>query len=324
MKDVLAGVDLGGTTITVAFSDMDGHLLFDECVATEAHNGPDNVIQRIGKLLKELALSKSSNIKAVGVGAPGLIDVENGVTKFLPNLPGQWRDVPLAAKLTEFVRCPVKVVNDARAATLGELKFGHGKVFSNATLAFFTLGTGVGGGVAVDGKLRLGTLGAAGELGHQTIVQNGLKCGCGNRGCLETLASGPAIAAEGIRLMKSGLAPNLYEKLGGNADRVSVAEMMAVYENDTAIQDAILAAANYIGIAAANVVAILHPDLIVFGGGVAEIGKPLIDTVSQVIVDRVGMFPADNVQVKKSMLGVKAGAMGAIGLAMNTIGHVAI
>jgi len=321
VKDVLVGVDLGGTSITVAVSDMDGHLLFDEWMATEAHNGPDAVIKRIGKLLQEIALSKSSNVKAVGVGAPGLIDVENGVTKFLPNLPGQWRDIPLAAKLTDIVRCPVKVANDARTATLGELKFGHGKVLSNATLAFFTLGTGVGGGIAVDGKLRLGPLGAAGELGHQTILQNGLHCGCGNRGCLETLASGPAIAAEGIRLMKSGLAPNLYECVDGNADRVSVAEMMAVFEKDTAIQEAILSAATYIGIAAANVVTILHPDLIVFGGGVAEIGKPLIDTVRQVVRDRVGMFPAENVQVKKSMLGVKAGAMGAIGLAMDAIDH---
>lgn len=328
MRDVLAGVDLGGTTVKVALADLNGELICDQSMPTDGHHGPDDVIERIGHLLQKLVAASASQIKAIGVGAPGLIDVENGVTKFLPNLPGQWRDVPLAAKLNDAIDCPVKtavkVANDARTATLGELKFGHGKLYPDATLAFFTLGTGVGGGIAVEGKLRLGPLGAAGELGHQTMVENGLQCGCGNRGCLETLASGPAIAAEGIRLMNSGLAPHLHGLVDGNADQVSVAEMMAVFEKDFAIRETILSAARYIGIAAANVVTILHPDLVVLGGGVSEIGDPLFDTVKQVITQRVGMFPAENVQVKKSMLGVKAGVMGAIGLALdameNTVG----
>lgn len=320
MKDVLAGVDLGGTSVKVALADLNGKLICDASMPTDGHHGPDDVIERIGHLLQKLVTEAASEIKAIGVGAPGLIDVENGVTKFLPNLPGQWRDVPLAAKLKDAIGCPVKVANDARTATLGELKFGHGKLNPDATLAFFTLGTGVGGGIAVEGKLRLGPLGAAGELGHQTIVENGLPCGCGNHGCLETLASGPAIAAEGIRLMNSGLATHLYELVDGISDRVNVVEMMAVFEKDLAIRETILSAARYIGIAAANVVTILHPDLIVLGGGVAEIGEPLIKTVKQVIKDRVGMFPTQNVEVKKSLLGVKAGMLGAIGLAMNALG----
>ena len=144
----------------------------------------------------------------LGMGTPGLVDVATGTTRFLPNMPTQWRDVPVAAILGERLGCPVRLLNDVRTALLGELRFGHGKDHPRMTMAFFAIGTGVGGAVAIDGQLRLGPLGAAGELGHQTIITDGPRCGCGNRGCLEALASGPAITAEGVRLMLAGLAPD--------------------------------------------------------------------------------------------------------------------
>jgi glucokinase len=184
-------------------------------------------------------------------------------------------------------------------------------------MAFFALGTGIGGGVAIDGRLRLGPLGAAGELGHQTILPDGPRCGCGNLGCLETLASGPAIAGEGIRLMQSGLAPKLYELVEGDAGRVTTKEMAAAARaGDKNIADAIVRAARYLGIGVANVVVVIHPDLVVLGGGVAQIGDLLFDTVRQTVRDRVGMFPTDGVTVLPSALGENAGALGGIALAM--------
>jgi len=182
------------------------------------------------------------------------------------------------------------------------------------------LGTGVGGGVVIDGQLRLGPLGAAGELGHQTSLPYGPRCDCGNRGCLETLASGPAIAAEGIRLMRMGLAPTLHEIVEGNADRVTTREMMMAAENDDSIHEAITSAAAYIGIAAANVVTTLHPYMIVLGGGVAEIGELPTTTVKKTIAERVGMLPTDNIRVVQSTLGDKAGVIGAIALAADHLG----
>jgi glucokinase len=184
-------------------------------------------------------------------------------------------------------------------------------------MVFFALGTGIGGGVAVDGKLRLGPLGAAGELGHQTILPDGPRCGCGSHGCLEALASGPALAAEGVRLMLSGQAPKLHELVHGEASAVTPKEMAAAAEGgDLAIQEAIVRAAGYLGIAVANVVTILHPDLVVLGGGVAAIGPLLFDTVRRTVRERVRMFPTDDVEIKPSLLGEQAGALGGIALAM--------
>jgi glucokinase len=205
----------------------------------------------------------------------------------------------------------VHLLNDVRIATLGELTFGLGRNVRN--MLFFAVGTGIGGGVVVNGELVLGPLGAAGEMGHQTILADGPECGCGNRGCIEALASGPAIAAEGVRLMRLGCAPNLHRLTEGNAEAVTTKEMAVC--GDEAVQRAIVRAAEYLGIAVANMVTALHPDLVVLGGGVPAIGDLYMDTVRRVVVDRVRMFPADGVRIERSILGDKAGLYGGIALA---------
>lgn len=184
-------------------------------------------------------------------------------------------------------------------------------------MAFFALGTGIGGGVAIDGELRLGKLGAAGELGHQTILPNGPRCGCGNTGCLETLASGPAITAEGIRLLLSGQTRQLHQMVRGDPSRVTPREMATAAEaGDEAVRQALISAAEYLGIGIANVVSIIHPDLVVLGGSVADIGLLLFDTIRDVVPRRVGMFPVHDVRIEPSQLGNKAGMLGGIALAM--------
>ena len=315
MADIYASVDLGGTNIAGVFAGQDGRIRGEKKVPTQSHEGPEAVLERIAELVNGLAQEIGSRPLALGMGIPGLADLKKGVTKFLPNLPTQWRDVPVREVLSPKIGCPVYLLNDVRLATLGELTFGHGR--SARTMAFFALGTGIGGGVAVDGKLRLGPLGAAGELGHQTILPEGPRCGCGSRGCLETLASGPAITAEGVRLMLSGLAPKLHELVQGEASAVTPREMVAAAEaGDTRVREAIVRAAGYLGIGVANVVTILHPDLVVLGGGVAAIGPLLFDTVRQTVRERVGMFPTDDIEIKPSLLGERAGALGGIALAM--------
>jgi glucokinase len=315
MADIYASVDLGGTNIAGVFAGQDGRILCEKKVPTQSHEGPEAVLERIAELVNGLAQEIGSRPLALGMGIPGLADLKKGVTKFLPNLPTQWRDVPVTEVLSPKIGCPVYLLNDVRMATLGELTFGHGR--SARTMAFFALGTGIGGGVAVDGKLRLGPLGAAGELGHQTILPEGPRCGCGSRGCLETLSSGPAIAAEGVRLMLSGLAPKLHELVRGEVSAVTPREMAAAADaGDTRVREAIVRAASYLGIGVANVVTILHPDLVVLGGGVAAIGPLLFDTVRQTVRERVGMFPTDDIEIKPSLLGEQAGALGGIALAM--------
>jgi len=266
-------------------------------------------------LVNQLAGQVGATPTALGVGIPGLVDVGQGVTRFLPNLPTQWRDIPVGTILQPKVRCPVYILNDARAATLGELVFGHGR--SARTMVFFGLGTGVGGGVVINGHLRLGPLGAAGELGHQTILPDGPLCGCGNRGCLETLVSGPALTAEGVRLLLSGNAPKLHELCEGDVRKVSPVTIAAAAEaGENSARVAIERVAEWLGIGASNLVVTLHPDLIVIGGGVSEMGDLLLEPLRQTIRRLVGMLPTDGVRVERSVLGDRAGLLGGVALAL--------
>ncbi len=316
-KTLYASVDLGGTNIKCALGDGEGRVLCERSVPTLSHEGPAAVLERMAGLVNELAGRAGVRPEAVGIGVPGLADLRAGTTRFLPNLPTQWRDVPVRGSLEPKLGCPVYLLNDVRMATLGELTFGHGRGLDAPTMAFFAVGTGIGGGIAVDGKLRLGPLGAAGELGHQTILPDGPRCGCGNRGCLEALASGPAITAEGVRLVRAGQAPRLHELTEGDVSRITAKEMAAAAEGgDEAVREAIVRAAGYLGIGVANVITALHPDLVVLGGGVAQIGALLFDTVRETVHLRVRMFPADGVRIEPSMLGDKAGTLGGIALAM--------
>jgi glucokinase len=315
VSDIFASVDLGGTTIACAFGRADGSVACERAIPTCSHEGPDAVIVRIARLVEGIAVETGLKPQAVGIGVPGLADVARGVTKFLPNLPTQWRDVPVADTLRPAVGCDVFVLNDVRMATLGELTFGHGR--TAATFAFFALGTGVGGGVVIDGRLRLGPLGAAGELGHQTVAPDGPLCGCGNRGCLETVASGPAIAAEGVRLMLSGQAPRLFDLTEGRPGGVTTRTMaQAARAGDETVGEAIRRCGRFIGVGAANVAVAIHPDMVVLGGGVAQMGDILLDAVREEMRARVRMFPAESVRVERSLLGDAAGTLGGIALAM--------
>lgn len=302
MTDLYAGVDLGGTNVTLAVGDKEMK------IPTNSSEGPEAVLARIAAGVRSLGGSP----RALGMGVPGLADLGAGVTKFLPNLPTQWRDVPVRTILGTALGCEVYLLNDVRTATLGELVHGHGR--DAKTMAFFALGTGVGGGIAVDGKLRLGPLGAAGELGHQTILPDGALCGCGNRGCLETLASGPAITAEGVRLLLSGLAPNLYALTGGDASKVTTEAMAR--SGDATVREAIARAARYLAIGVANVAVTLHPDLVVIGGGVSGMGDLLMNPLRDEAARRLGsLLGTKPIRIERSALGDRAGIMGALALA---------
>lgn len=311
---VYGSVDLGGTTTAGMVATAHQNVVARQAIPTHAYEGPEAVLHRVAALITDLARESGEQLEAVGMGLPGLLDLADGVVEFLPNLYTHWRGVSVRDVLSSRIGCPVYVLNDARMATLGELTYGRGRGVE--TMAFFTLGTGIGGGVVVGGELHLGRLGTAGELGHQTILPEGPRCGCGNRGCLETLASGPAIAAEGLRLLLSGQAPGLFDVVAGDPARVTPREMARAAEaGDAAVREALVRAAEYLGIGVANVVSVLHPEMVVLGGSVASIGSLLFETVRNVVRERVGMFPTEDVRIEPSLLGDRAGAWGGIALA---------
>lgn len=309
-----AGVDLGGTKVACALGDAERGIVVQRTIPTQSWEGAERVLERVGELIRELSAEAGEDPSSLGMGVPGLADPERGVTLRLPNLPDKWHEVPVRAILSPLVGCPVHLINDVRAATLAELTFGLGRTAH--TMAFFAIGTGIGGGIVVDGKLRLGPLGAAGELGHQTILPDGPRCGCGSRGCLEALAGGSAILAQGVRLMKNGEAPHLHDLTGGDLNRLNAGVMAeAAGLGDEAVRRVLVRCAAFIGIAVANVVVTLHPDLVVLGGGVSRIGPLLFDTVRATLRERVQMIPTDDIRVEPSQLGEDAGVLGALAYA---------
>jgi glucokinase len=315
---IFASVDLGGTNIKAALGKADGTVLIADNTPTRSHEGPEGVLDRIAHMVNELAEKVGARPSALGMGVPGLVDLAQGRTLFLPNLPTQWRGVDVRALLSPRVDCPVYLLNDVRTATLGEMEYGHGREV--ASFIFFAIGTGIGGGIVIDHKLRLGPLGAAAEMGHQTIVPDGPICGCGNRGCMEALASGPAVAAAGVRLLRNGLAPILHDIVEGDLNRVTPETMaQAAREGEETVQVEVRRAAEFIGIGVANMVTALHPERVVFGGGVAQMGDLLLDPIREVLRLRVRMFPADTVSVVVSQLGDRAGTLGGIALALRKL-----
>ena len=293
METLFAAVDLGGTKIAAALGNPAGQLLHTETVPTPPDAGPEAILTTIADLINSLSSRAGQRPAALGIGVPGLIDLRTGQVNFVPNLPTQWRGVPAGPFLERRLQMPVRLLNDARCATLGELLYGHGSQYPSFVM--FTLGTGIGGGVVIDGRLRLGPLSAAGEIGHQTVLPNGPTCGCGNPGCLEAISSGPAIA-----------------RAAGQPDAEAAA--IAARRGDERAQAAFRDAAFFLGIAAANLVTALHPDALLFSGGMSELVDLLLMPVRAAVNERVRMFPADGVAVRRAGAGPNAGLLGALAL----------
>jgi len=309
------GIDVGGTNIAGVMADGTGKIVSEGSIPTQAQEGPHRVIERIAEFAQTLAREAKSTPQAIGMGVPGLVDAEQGTTKIL-SLGVQWRDFPAGQLLSEQAGCPVFLINDAQAATLGEWTFGRGRGVTNMVL--FTLGTGVGAGLVIDGKLHTGHWGRAGHLGHQTVLRDGPECSCGARGCLEAMAGGTAITREGVRLAESGKAPKLYDLVGGDLARINPEEMVKAAESgDESVREALINAATYLGMSVGNIVYALTPELVVIGGGVANIGPLLFDTVRAWVNHKIeALLPPLRIRIEPSQLGNNTGSLGAAAMAM--------
>ncbi|MGH9845409.1 MAG: ROK family protein [Blastocatellia bacterium] len=308
------GIDLGGTNIKAALVNTEtGELAGMTSSPTQAQEGHDAVIARMAELADEVitaAGKQKSEIGGIGVGLPGLLDLEHGLTLFLPNLPGQWRSVPVRQELSTLTGLPVTLLNDARSATLGEWKFGAGRGVE--TVALYTLGTGIGGGLVLNGQLYLGIGGAAGELGHISVDFNGPRCNCGSRGCIEALASGPAIAAAGMRAVVQGATTRITEMCDGDLNRVTPELVYeAALAGDDVAREIYEQAGRAIGYGVSNVVIALTPRRVIIGGGVAAAGDLILNPIRQTIKERVRVAEVDAIEVVPATLGNNAGLMGA-------------
>lgn len=307
------GCDLGGTNLRAAIVDVErGDVLRHMSIPTLAREGHDAVMERMADLCLQVIQAvglKKDEIGGIGIGVPGVLDLEKGEVLFLPNLPGTWPHVPLRDKITHLTGLPTALLNDVRAITNGEWCFGAGRGFD--TVAVFAIGTGIGGGLVVNGQLHLGIGGTGGELGHTMIDFNGPRCGCGNNGCLETYASGPAIAAMGMKAVSQGLTTRIGELSDFDLNRITPELIAKAAEaGDEIAKDIYEKAGFYIGIAAANVCASIGPRRIIISGGVAQAGELLLDPIRRTILERVHIMPVKLVEVVPSKLGDNAGVIG--------------
>ena len=307
------GCDLGGTNLRAAIVDIDnGAVLHKMQIPTLAREGPEAVMQRMADLVLETIRSgnlKKEDIGGVGIGVPGVLDLEKGETLFLPNLPGTWPHVPLQATITKLTGLPTALLNDVRSITHGEWRFGAGRGVD--TLAVFAIGTGIGGGLVINGQLHLGIGGTGGELGHTVIDFNGPRCGCGNYGCLEAYASGPAIAAMGMKAVAQGLTTRLSEMCKYDLNRITPELIaQAAQEGDEIAKDIFEKAGFYLGIAAANICSAIGPRRIIITGGVSQAGELLLAPMRRTLRERVTVMPIDQVEVVRSQLGNNAGVIG--------------
>jgi glucokinase len=282
-------------------------------VPTLAREGHDAVIVRMAQLIEKV-IQNSGTAKAevggIGIGVPGKLDLERGTVLFLPNLPGQWLDVPLQQQIEQQVGLPAHLLNDARAMTFGEWKFGAGRGVK--TIACFTLGTGVGGGLVVNGKLLLEMGGTAGELGHQVIDVDGPTCGCGSRGCLETYASGPAIAAAGIKAVVQGLTTRIGEMVNYDLNRITPEVVyQAALSGDAVAQEIYQRVGHYLGIAVSNIIVVIGPRKVVIGGGVSQAGELLFEPIRRTVRETVFITSTEHIEIVPALLGINAGIIGA-------------
>ena len=305
-------IDLGGTKIIAAIISNQGRVITREYYLTLAEEGPQLVIKRTLSAIDRLLSSRgidSSQLNSISIAAAGAIDFGKGLVTLSPNLPG-WYDIPLRDLIKEKYRVNTFLINDASAAALGEHRFGAGKGVNN--LILLTLGTGIGGGIIINGKLYSGPCGSAGEIGHMTIDVNGPRCSCGNIGCLEMLASGTAVAREAIKRIRQGERSSLTEIVEGKIESITAEKVeVAAQGGDSLALEVILKAANYLGVGMVNLVNIFNPEMIIVGGGMAKMGDLLLDPARQVVRERAFQLPAQAVRIVPAQLGDDAGVLGA-------------
>ena len=308
----VVAVDIGGTKILTAVFSAGGRMLDKEICPTPAGDGFMAVIESLGgavdTLLRRNKL-RPSQLTGIGIACAGGVETERGVVVTpSPNLP-DWTDVPLRNIVEELFGIDTFVLNDASSAALGEQRYGAGQGIKN--LVMLTLGTGIGGGIIVNGELYIGTRGGAAEVGHTTVEESGPVCGCGNTGCLEMLASGRAVAREAIGRIINGEKSLLTEMVENTEDITAELVGVAAGKGDSLAREMLGRASHYLGVGLVNIVNIFNPEMIVIGGGMAELGSLYIEPAREIALERSFSISAQSVKIVTARLGNEAGVYGA-------------
>jgi glucokinase len=319
--DYVLAVDLGGTKIYSALVGSGDLIVKSDVRPTEAEFGQervlDNIMAGIGAVAPLDALH-GGKILGLGIGAPGPLDPCAGKVCYAPNLC--WRDYNLRDVLQGRLGVPVFLENDANLAALGEHLYGAGQ--GHDDMVFITVSTGIGGGLILRGEIYDGAFGAAGEIGHLSVVPDGPACSCGGRGCLEALASGWAIGGQAQRLIAAGQGRRILAAAGGDAEAVGCpAIVQAAHDGDPEARELLAAAGRYLGQAIGNIANLLNPSLFVIGGGVATAaGRLLLEAAETAAGQRVFSALRCFLKIVPASLGARAGVLGAAAYAHHKLG----
>lgn len=311
MRYIIA-IDLGATNIKIALVNSKGEISRKRIISTGGLKDKSAVISVVADSVQQIIASTripKRSFLGVGVGVPGLADVKKGLIHYLVNIKG-WRGVPLKGILEKRLRLPVFVDNDVNVMTLGEAVYGAGKGYNN--FICMTLGTGVGGGIVIDGLLYRGSTLSAGEIGHMPIEIDGPSCDCGGKGCLERYVGNKDIVRRTLLKLKEKKSPIIDKLICSNKSRLTpeILSQAASMGDKTAIE-IWKETGYYIGIAMAGIVNLLNPELIIIGGGVACAGNLLFTQIRKTIRMRAMELPAHKVKVVPAALGENAGLIGA-------------
>ena len=306
------GIDVGGTNVKIALVDEKGKIVKKSSIKTQSTRDAAHVIGDIAN--EVIRLTEGLGYEAVGVGCPGAIDSENGVVEYSPNL--YWKDVALAKGISERTGKDVKISNDANVAALGETKFGAGKDFSDTAL--LTLGTGLGGGFVVAGKLFEGFKSMGTEIGHTVITENGVQCSCGRKGCMEVYTSATALIRETLFAMQTDKNSMMWDHCGKDLNKVDGRTAFAcARKDDPSALKVVDAYIRSLAEGILNVVAVFRSQAVILGGGVSGEGSYLTNRL-QALVDERRYGGSDSLRtvILTAQLGNDAGVIGAASLMM--------
>jgi glucokinase len=312
-KVYFIGVDLGGTNIKFGIVSENGEILHKGMLSAQANLGRNAILGNINKAIEEslvFARRKNIKIKGIGVGSPGTVNLESGkIEGSCPNLP-QMVNVNLKKWLSSYFKFPIYVDNDANLMALAESEFGAAKGYKNALC--LTIGTGIGGGIILDGKLFHGSNFAGAEFGHMTICYNGLKCKCGGIGCLEMYASAPGMVKDAIKFLRRDRKSIIHKLIERDLDRLTTELIFeAERKGDALASDIINQSCAYLGAGIASAVNLLNPQVVVIGGGVSEGGNNFIKRIEEEVKRRAFPTATKHLKIVKAKLGNNAGFIGA-------------
>ncbi|MBI1987023.1 MAG: ROK family protein [Nitrospinae bacterium] len=309
------GVDLGGTNIRAILVDRQGTILWRERGPTDAHLGPETVIDNIVSLVSHVLERKGvarELIEGVGVGTPGPLNPHTGVVYGAPNLPG-WEQIPLKERLEERLELSIQVENDANVAAWGEYRFGAGR--GAQSLVCITLGTGLGGGIILGGEIWRGSAYMAGEIGHMIIERDGPSCNCGNRGCLEAFVSAASLRVRVREKLKDGGVASAIRPLVEQGEEVAPERLyQEAVKGDRFCREILREAGERLGIGLINVIHILNPEVIVLTGGLMGAREILLETALKEVEAKAFPWAALRTRIVPGELGDDAGPLGAAAL----------